>query len=183
MSTRQPTPEELATLEAELAKLRVEDVLLENVVGMLNLGFRRSGFAGGTEAERDPVQVQLAIDAVTALVALIERSIPPAQLTSLRDAISQLQLAYVRMNGGAEPGSAAAGASESAAAVPAQGPGPPATSQSQGPGASPAGAPGAPPSRAPGAQPPGAKPAGPEEGGGEEPGPAQRSGRLWVPGQ
>ena len=49
-----------AAYEAELKRLRVEHLLLEHVVGMINLGMRRTGMAPGTEDERDPGQVRLA---------------------------------------------------------------------------------------------------------------------------
>ena len=47
MSTsNQPTEEELrAAYEAEMKRLRVEQVLLESVVSLVNIGMRRSGLA------------------------------------------------------------------------------------------------------------------------------------------
>jgi hypothetical protein len=139
-------------------------VLLEHVVTLINLGMRRTGLVPGTEAERDPVQVRLAIEAIRAQLPLLEQA-APRQISPIREALSQLQLAYVKIGGA--PG--------------------PATGEAEAPGAP---APGTPEG---GAQPPGAPPAGAPEAGaspGEqappkpgEPGPAQRSGRLWVPGQ
>lgn len=68
----QPTEEELrAAYEAELKKIRVEHVLLEQIVTMINLGMRRTGLAPGTESERDPGQVRLAIEGVRALLPLV----------------------------------------------------------------------------------------------------------------
>ena len=148
MSTSEPPPsdEELrAAYEAEVKKLRVEHVLLENVVSLVNIGMRRTGMAPGTEDERDPAQVRLAIESIRATMPIIEE-VAPAQAGPIRDALSQLQLAYVRIGGGGAPAEAAA-----------------------------EGAPGGPPPRPPE---PEAEPIKPGE-----PGPAQRSGRLWVPGQ
>ena len=49
------TEEELrAAYEAQIKQIRVEQVLLENVVTLVNLGMRRTGLAPGTEEERDP---------------------------------------------------------------------------------------------------------------------------------
>ncbi|MGZ4185849.1 MAG: hypothetical protein ACXVUE_19150 [Solirubrobacteraceae bacterium] len=157
---RPPTEEELrAAYEAEIAKVKVEQVLLEHVVTLINLGMRRTGLVPGTEAERDPVQVRIAIEAIRVQLPLLEQA-APRQISPIRDALSQLQLAYVKIGG-----------------APGQAPGEP----------SPEGAPGAGPGG------PGAGPGGPGEGPGGpseqappkpgEPGPAQRSGRLWVPGQ
>lgn len=142
---REPSEEELrAAYEAELKRLRVEHVLLDNVVALANLGMRRTGLAPGTEGERDPAQVRLAIEAIRAMLPLIEQAAPD-QAAAIRDAVSQLQLAYVRI-GGQAPGPSAP---ESRAAEPAD--------------------------DAPAEQEPPPKPG--------EPGPAQRSGRLWIPGQ
>jgi hypothetical protein len=146
MSTEQPTEEELrATYEAEVKKIRVEHVLLEHVVSLVNLGMRRTGLSRGTEDERDVEQVRLAIDAIRAVLPLLERA-NPEQVKPVRDALSQLQLAFVKIGGTQAPGAA----EEAPAAGTA------------------------------GAQP--AEPAGQKSKTGEQ-GPAQRSGRLWVPGQ
>jgi len=81
---QQPTEEELrAAYEAELKKIRVEQVLLEHVVTLINLGMRRTGLAPGTESERDQTQVRLAIEAVRAMLPLIE------QIRSVADALSK----------------------------------------------------------------------------------------------
>jgi hypothetical protein len=160
-SEREPTEEELrAAYEAELKRLRVEQVLLEGIVSLINLGMRRTGLAPGTEDERDPEQVRLAIEGVRMHLPLVE-SVAPQQAAQIREALSQMQLAFVRI-GGAAP----AGAGEAPAA--AAGPSPAAG------GPSPAAA-----------RPSAATPPEPEQ----EPvkpgeaGPAQRSGRLWIPGQ
>jgi hypothetical protein len=158
MSTesREPSEEELrAAYEAELKRLLVEHVLLDNVAALANLGMRRTGLAPGTESERDPEQVRLAIESLRALLPVLEQA-APSQIAAIRDAVSQLQMAYVRIGGQAP----APGAPEAPAGPEPAGPGtPPAPTQE------------APP---PAEEPP-AKPG--------EPGPAQRSGRLWVPGQ
>ena len=154
----QPTDEELrAAYEAELKKIRVEQIVLEQVVSLINLGMRRTGLAPGTEDERDPDQVRIAIEGVRALTPLLEQ-VAPQQVQPIREALSQLQLAYVRLGGPQE-------------AVP---PGP----ADGGPGSTP------PPTGGPGpGQAPTESPAPSDPGEPGEPGPAQRSGRLWVPGQ
>jgi hypothetical protein len=162
-----PSEEELrAAYEAELKQVRVEHILLEHVVTMINLGMRRTGLAPGTEDERDPEQVRLAIEAVRALMPLLEQT-APAQVGQIRAALSQLQLGYVRIGG--QPGpEAPAGGQPGSEAPPSGGP----------PGGAPGG-PGAPPD--PGARPD--SPAGGQGPGQGGAGPAQRSGRLWIPGQ
>ncbi|MGH2867037.1 MAG: hypothetical protein ACRDNK_05635 [Solirubrobacteraceae bacterium] len=180
------TEEELrAAYEAEIKKIRVEQVLLEQVVSLINLGMRRTGLSQGTEDERDLGQVRLAIDSIRALMPLVERS-AAAQAGPIRDALSQLQLAYVRLGGTAEggesiPGAAPAAASEGAAPSP-DAPSRPAPGPAEGqPTPSSGDLDPAHPSAHPAAH-PSAQPVG-KPGESEEPGPAQRSGRLWVPGQ
>ncbi len=98
-SGRQPTEEELrAAYEAEVKKIRVEQVLLEHVVSLVNLGMRRTGLSPGTEDERDVEQVRLAIETIRAVLPLVERS-SPQHVGPIRDALSQLQLAFVRIGG------------------------------------------------------------------------------------
>jgi hypothetical protein len=157
-----PSEEELrAAYEAELKRLRVEHVLLDNVVALVNLGMRRTGLVAGAEDERDPAQVRLAIESIRALLPVLEQA-APAQVGPIRDAVSQLQMAYVRIGG--QP---AAPAAEGKGAASAAGEGPGSPPGAGGPGAEPS--PAAPPEPEP-----------PKPG---EPGPAQRSGRLWIPGQ
>src|SRR5437588_4465060 len=99
----QPTEEELrAAYEAELKRIRVEQVLLENIVTLINLGMRRTGLGAGTDDERDPAHVRVAIEAVRSQLPLIEQ-VAPAQAKPVRDALSQLQLAFVRIGGQAAP--------------------------------------------------------------------------------
>jgi hypothetical protein len=160
-ATNQPSEEELrAAYEAELKKIRVEHILLEQIVTLVNLGMRKTGMAPGTEDERDPDQVRMAIEGVRAVLPLVERS-APEQAQPIRDALSQLQLAYVRLGGSAEdqPAGGEPAAGQTPGAGPGQTPPPPAPEPTA-------------PSE------PAADPAGPDG-----PGPAQRSGRLWVPGQ
>jgi hypothetical protein len=142
---REPTEEELrAAYEAQVKRLQVDHVVLETVVTLANLGMRRTGLAPGTEDERDPGQVRMAIDSIRALMPMVEQA-APEQVSAIRDAVSQLQLAFVRIGGQEAP-------------------------------QEPPSAPSAPGDPAPEAEKP--SPIKPEE-----PGPAQRSGRLWVPGQ
>jgi hypothetical protein len=183
---REPTEEELrAAYEAQVKQLRVDHVVLETVVTLANLGMRRTGLAPGTEDERDPEQVRMAVDSIRALMPIVETA-APQQAGAIRDALSQLQLAFVRIGGQEGSGPAGEGGSGSAQGGSGSGEGGPGPGRGgprsgegdpgpRGGGPGPGGGgpgPGGPGSGAPA---PGAKP--------DEPGPAQRSGRLWVPGQ
>ena len=132
MSTSdQPSEDELrAAYEAEIKKIRIEQILLDQVVSLVNLGMRRTGLSPGTEDERDLEQVRLAIEAVRALLPLVEQTAPP-QAAPIRDAVSQLQLAFVRLGGAAPTAAGHAGhgggpGGEGAGAGPGEGPAGPA---------------------------------------------------------
>jgi hypothetical protein len=100
---RQPTEDEMrAALEAELKRVTVDDVLLQTAVSLINLGGRRAGLVPGTEDERDLAQVQAAIDSVQALLPILERR-GREEVRPIRDALSQLQLAYAQQQGQPPP--------------------------------------------------------------------------------
>jgi hypothetical protein len=84
-----PSQEELqAQIEEQLSKVRVHDLLLESVVGILNLSARRIA----KPDERDLDQARLGIDAVGAVVDMLE----PEPAKAVRDALSELQMLYAR---------------------------------------------------------------------------------------
>jgi hypothetical protein len=90
-----PSEEELrARIEEGLRKVRVQDVLLESVVTIINLTARRIG----KDDERDLGQAKVGIDAVRSLVELLE----PEPQAQVRNALSELQMLYARQAGGGE---------------------------------------------------------------------------------
>src|SRR4051812_19109109 len=110
MSEQEPNEEELrAALEEQMKRIRVDDVLLQTIVTFINLGARRLGMAGPPEeaGEKDLDQARLAIEGARALLALVDGE----ELAPIKDALSQLQMAYVRetQGEGQAPGEPAAG--------------------------------------------------------------------------
>lgn len=100
-----PTEEELrAAYEAELKRIRVDDVLVQTVVSLVNLGGVRAGLVAGSEEEADLGQLRQAIEAIRALLPLVESTLGP-DAAAIRDAVSRLQLEYARRAG--EPAQAA----------------------------------------------------------------------------
>ena len=83
-------------LEEQLRKVRVQDLLLESVASILNLAARRISKVD----ERDLEQARLGIDAVRAVLDLLE----PGPREQVREALSQVQMLYAReaKGGGAE---------------------------------------------------------------------------------
>ena len=130
------TPEQMAQLEAQLDQVHVDDVVLQTIVSLINLGARKGAVGAPPEAGITPdnEQLRIAIEAARALLAIVEPR-HADKLGPFRDAVSQLQMAYAQQTG-------TGGAQTPPAAAPESGP------QSQGGS-----------------------------------GPAQSSGRLWVPGQ
>ena len=104
------TEEELrAQLEEEIRKVRVEDVLMQSVVSLLNLSARRIA----KDEERDLGQAKIGIDAARAVVDLVR----PEARPQLKQAISELQLLYAKHAGqGEEPAAPAEKVTEEAAA-------------------------------------------------------------------
>jgi len=96
-----PTPEQEEELrqrvDEQLRKVRVQDLLLESVAGILNLSARRIA----KDDERDLEQARVGIEAVRSVVGLLE----PEPAKAVRDALSELQVLYARQaSGGGEGG-------------------------------------------------------------------------------
>jgi hypothetical protein len=108
VSSQEPTEEQL---QEALRRLRVEDVLLQTVVTLVNLTGRRLT----AEGEQDLEQAKRGIDAVRALLPLC----PQEEAAAVKDALAQLQMLYVRA-AGAAPGEAAEPASAEGAGASSQ---------------------------------------------------------------
>ncbi len=99
----QPSEEELrAAYEAELKRLRVEDVVVQTLVSLVNLGGRKAGLVPGAEDERDLDQLRMAIEGARALLPLVEPALGP-DAAQVRNALSQLQLVYAQEAGPGAP--------------------------------------------------------------------------------
>ena len=100
-----PSEEELrAQLEEEIRKVRVEDVVLQSAVSILNLSARRIA----KEDERDLGQAKVGIDAAAALADLV----PEEAQAQLKQAVSELQMLYAQHAGGGEGEGGGGGGSE-----------------------------------------------------------------------
>ena len=104
------TQEELrARLEEQPRRLRVQDLLVESVVSVLNLTARRIA----KEDERDLEQARVGIEAIRAWVDLL----PDEAATQIRNALSELQMLYAQAAEGGDqpagdPGTPGSGAEE-----------------------------------------------------------------------
>jgi hypothetical protein len=105
----QITEEELRALEAELERVHVDDVVLQTIVSLINLGARKGAVGAPPEAgiQADYEQLRIAIDAVRALLPVIEPR-HADKLGQVKDAVAQLQLAYAQGTGAGGGGAAGA---------------------------------------------------------------------------
>jgi hypothetical protein len=76
-------------LQAELAKLKISDLLLQTLYSISSLAYHRLGPEG-----RDLDQAKLGIEALRALVPVLEGSVPEEALRDFQQVLANLQLAY-----------------------------------------------------------------------------------------
>ena len=99
-SAEQPTAEQpagerpddrelLEQWEAELKRLKVSDLLMQTVYTTSSLGYRRL-----SPEDRDLDQARLAIDALRALIPVLERAVPAEVVRDFNAVVANMQLAY-----------------------------------------------------------------------------------------
>ena len=79
-----------------MKRVPIGEVVISTVQTLIELGYRRTGLVQGAADERDLAQTEVAIEALRALVPVLEGLLEPASVTALRGEIAQLQLAYAR---------------------------------------------------------------------------------------
>jgi hypothetical protein len=94
------TEEELAQqLAEELRRLRIEDVLIQTLITVSSIGYRRLGLTEDTRDDRDLQQAKLAIDTMTALTPVLEDVVPEELIRDFNQSVAALQLAYAQAAG------------------------------------------------------------------------------------
>jgi hypothetical protein len=90
--TPQPSQDEqelVEQLQAELGRLKVSDLLLQTVYTISSLGYHRlSG------ESRDLEQARLAIEALKALLPVLEGAVPDEAVRDFNQVLVNMQLAY-----------------------------------------------------------------------------------------
>ena len=79
----------LRDLEDELRKLKVGDLLVQTLYTVSSLGYRRLG-----ESDRDLEQARLAIEALKALLPVLEGAVAPEVTRDFGQVLANMQLAY-----------------------------------------------------------------------------------------
>jgi hypothetical protein len=88
---QQPQSDEelIAELQAELDRLKVSDLLLQTVYTISSLGYHR---LSGDNKDLD--QARLAIEALKALLPVLEGAVPEEATRDFRQVLVNMQLAY-----------------------------------------------------------------------------------------
>src|SRR6185295_263295 len=88
----EPSAEELKLVEqlqAELDRLQVSDLLLQTVYTISSLGYHRL-----TGESKDLEQARLAIEALKALVPVLDGAVPDEAVRDFNQVLANMQLAY-----------------------------------------------------------------------------------------
>ncbi len=85
-------------LEEELKKLKVSDLLVQTLYTLSSLGYRKL-----SEEDRDLEQARLSIEALRALLPVLEGSIGDDVVRDFKQVTANLQLAYADAAKAAEP--------------------------------------------------------------------------------
>jgi hypothetical protein len=80
----------------EIARLRLRDLLAQTVLSLSSVTSARLGLSPETEPLRDMKEARLGIEALRALLPVLEPELDPAEREGLRQAVAQLQLAYAQ---------------------------------------------------------------------------------------
>jgi hypothetical protein len=83
-------------LAEELRKLKVEDVLINTLLTVSSIGYRKLGLTEETKEDRDLEQTRLAIETMQALTPVLEKFVPSELLRDFNSSIANLQLAYAK---------------------------------------------------------------------------------------
>ena len=86
-------------LAEELSRLRVEDVLIQTLITISSIGYRRLGLTEDTKDDRDLQQAKLAIDTMAALTPVLENVVPEELVRDFNQSVASLQLAYAQAAG------------------------------------------------------------------------------------
>jgi hypothetical protein len=81
-------------LAEELRRLKVEDLLIQTLVTVSSIGYRRLGLTEDSREDRDLEQARLAIETMRAVTPVLEEFIPAELIRDFNQSVANLQLAY-----------------------------------------------------------------------------------------
>jgi hypothetical protein len=103
----------------EIARLRLRDLLAQAMLSVSSVTSARLGLSPETEALRDMQEARLGIEALRALLPVLEPELEPAERDGLRQAVARLQMAYAET---VQPGEAPPRSAEQAEGPPSEPP-------------------------------------------------------------
>jgi hypothetical protein len=83
-------------LAEELRRLKVEDILVNTLMTVSSIGYRRLGLTEDTKDDRDLEQARLAIETMQALTPILEQVLPAELVRDFGQSVANLQLAYAK---------------------------------------------------------------------------------------
>ena len=101
MTSEHENEEQVAReLADELRRLRIEDALIQTLITISSIGYRRLGLTEDTRDDRDLQQAKLAIDAMAALTPVLESVVPEELIRDFNQSVASMQLAYAQAASG-----------------------------------------------------------------------------------
>jgi hypothetical protein len=115
MAEHEPNEAEMAEfarqMQEQLRSLTAADLLSQTGITLVNVAAARLGMVDGVPDD-EPAEARAAIDALGALVPVLEVHAPGPLLDELRAGLAQLRLAFVELTGGPGAGGAGTGGGE-----------------------------------------------------------------------
>jgi hypothetical protein len=98
VSEQEPADDEqiAEALAEELARLRVENILVGALIQVSSVGYSRLGLTDDTKDEQDLEQTRLAIETMRALVPVLQQVLPEELIRDFEQSVANLQLAYAK---------------------------------------------------------------------------------------
>ena len=119
MAEQEPNEAEMAEfarqMQEQLRGLTAAELLSQTGITLVNVAAARLGMVDGVPDD-EPGEARAAIDALGALLPVLERHAPGPLLDELRAGLAQLRLAFVELSGGTAAGEPGAGVGEGPAA-------------------------------------------------------------------
>jgi hypothetical protein len=105
-TTPPPDPQDRQLAEElaeQLRQLKVEDVVINTLITVSSIGYRRLGLTEDTREDRELEQSRLAIETMRALTPVLEGFVPAELLRDFNQSVANLQLAYAKAASEGEP--------------------------------------------------------------------------------
>jgi hypothetical protein len=97
-NSKKETEEMINKLQEEIDKLSVKDVVMQIMMSLSSLAYKKMGLPVGTnDRYKDKVQAKMAVDSFEALLKVIDAEISAQEADNLRSSLANLQLNFVKI--------------------------------------------------------------------------------------